>query len=114
VASYFVTLFGAQGLNKTYAQVMAVALGAYVTSSTLAGGTYARPYGFNVSASGSGADVVNVGSNGSALGLPNNQTQTVLALLRAADQAAANKTMKANLSAVNTIFSGINQTGDIR
>jgi choice-of-anchor A domain-containing protein/uncharacterized repeat protein (TIGR01451 family) len=113
VASYFVTLFGAQGLNKTYAQILAVALGAYVTSSNLAGGTYAGPDGFNVSATGSGADVVNVGSNGSALGLPNNQTQTVLALLRAADQAAGNKTLKANLSAVNTIFSGINQTGDI-
>jgi len=113
VARYYLTLFGSQGLNKTYAQVMAVALGAYATGSTLAGGTYARPYGFNVSASGSGADVANVGSNGSALGLPNNQTQTVLALLRATDQTAANKTLKANLSAVNTIFSGINQTGDI-
>jgi choice-of-anchor A domain-containing protein/uncharacterized repeat protein (TIGR01451 family) len=113
VASYYLTLFGSQGLNKTYAQVMAVALGAYATSSTLAGGTYARPYGFNVAASGSGAAVVNVGSNGAALGLPNNQTQTVLALLRAADQAAASQTLKANLGAVNTIFSGINQTGDI-
>jgi choice-of-anchor A domain-containing protein/uncharacterized repeat protein (TIGR01451 family) len=113
VASDFVTLFGAQGLNKTYAQVLAVALGAYATSSTLAGGTYAQAYGFNISAGGSGADVVNVGSNGSALGLPNNQTQTVLALLRGADRAAANKTMNANLSAVNAIFSGINQTGDI-
>ena len=107
-------LFGIQGLNKTYAQIMAVALGTYATSSTLAGGTYARPYGFNVSTGGSGADVVNVGSNGSALGLPNNQTQTVLALLRAADHAAGNKTLYANLSAVNTIFDGINQTGDIR
>jgi choice-of-anchor A domain-containing protein/uncharacterized repeat protein (TIGR01451 family) len=114
VASYYLTLFGAaQGLDKTYAQVMAVALGAYATSSTLAGGTYARPYGFNVSAGGSGADVWNVGSNGLALGLPNNQNQTVLALLRAADLAAGNKTLKANLSAVNAIFSGINQTGDI-
>jgi choice-of-anchor A domain-containing protein/uncharacterized repeat protein (TIGR01451 family) len=113
VASYFVTLFGAQGLDKSYAQVMAVALGAYATSNTLAGGTYGKAYRFNVSAGGSDADVVNVGANGSALGLPNNQTQTVLALLRATDQAAANKTLKANLSAVNTIFSGINQTGDI-
>jgi choice-of-anchor A domain-containing protein/uncharacterized repeat protein (TIGR01451 family) len=113
VASYFLTLFGSQGLSKTYAQIMAVALGTYVTSSTLAGGTYARPYGFNVSANGSGPDVVNVGSNGSALGLPNNQTQTVWALLRAADQAAGNKTLTANLGAINTIFSDINQTGDI-
>ncbi len=113
VASYYLTLFGAQGLDKTYAQVMATALGAYATSSTLAGGTYAWPYGFNVSAGGSGADVWNVGSNGTALGLPNNQLQTVLALLRATDLAAANKTLKANLSAVNAIFSGINQTGDI-
>jgi choice-of-anchor A domain-containing protein/uncharacterized repeat protein (TIGR01451 family) len=113
VARYYLTLFGSQGLNKTYAQVIAVALGAYATSSTLAGSTYARPYGFNVSAGGSGADVVNVGSNGLALGLPNNQTQTVLALLRAADKAAANKTLKANLGAANTIFSGINQTGDV-
>jgi choice-of-anchor A domain-containing protein/uncharacterized repeat protein (TIGR01451 family) len=113
VASYFLTLFGSQGLNKTYAQIMAVALGTYATSSTLAGGTYARPYGFNVSAAGSGADVVNVATNGSALGLPNNQIQTVQALLQAADQAAGNKTLNANLGAINTIFSGINQTGDI-
>jgi choice-of-anchor A domain-containing protein/uncharacterized repeat protein (TIGR01451 family) len=113
VARYFLTLFGSQGLNKTYAQIMAVALGTYATSSTLAGGTYARPYGFNVSADGSGPDVVNVGSNGSALGLPNNQTQTVPALLWAADQAAGNKTLNANLGAVNMIFSYINQTGDI-
>ncbi len=113
VARYYVTLFGSQGLNKTYAQVMAVALGAYATSTTLTGGTYARPYGFNVSAGGSGSDVVNVGSNGLALGLPNNQNQTVLALLQAADNAAANKTLDANLGAANTLFSGINQTGDI-
>ena len=58
-------------------------------------------------------DVVKVGSNGPALGLPKNQTQTVLALLRAVDQTAANKALKANLGAINTIFSSINQTGDI-
>jgi hypothetical protein len=113
VGSYILTLFGSQGLDKTYAQIMAVALGAYVTSSTLAGGTYARPYGFNVSAGGSGDDAVNVGTNGLALGLPNNKTQTVLALLQAADNAAANKTLEENLGAANTLFSGINQAGDI-
>jgi choice-of-anchor A domain-containing protein/uncharacterized repeat protein (TIGR01451 family) len=113
VASYYLALFGSPGLNKTYAQIMAVALAAYATSSTLAGGTYARSYGFNVSAGGSGADVVNVGSYGLALGLPNHQALTVLALLQAADTAAANNTLQANLSAVNTLFSGINQTGDL-
>jgi choice-of-anchor A domain-containing protein/uncharacterized repeat protein (TIGR01451 family) len=113
VAGFFQTLFGASGLNKTYAQVLAVALGAYATSTTLSGGTYAQPYGFNVSASGTSTDTVNVGANGAALGLPNNSTQSVLALLQAADQDAAKKTLTANLSAVNKVFSGINQAGDI-
>src|SRR5262249_16025252 len=48
VASYFLTLFGQQGLVKTYAQVLDVALVIYVTDPSLAGGNYAQGYGFNL------------------------------------------------------------------
>jgi hypothetical protein len=115
VASFYLnSLFDAHGLYKTYAQVMAVALASYATSSTLAGGTYAQPYGFNVSAGGTGTDIYNVGSDGSALGLPNNSNQSVLDILAAADALAASTTnFNSKLSNINDIFSGINQTGDI-
>ena len=114
VASFYLTVFSSQGLNKTYAQIMAVALATYATDTTLAGGNYAHGYGFNTSLPGTGMDTVNVGSNGAALGLPNNSTQTVFALLTAADGAAANKTLNGNLSPVNTIFNAINSTGDLK
>jgi hypothetical protein len=115
VASFYLnSLFDAQCLYKTYAQVMAVALGSYASSSTLAGGNYAQSYGFNVSTGGSGTDYYNVGSDGSALGLANNSNQTVLTILGAADSlAASTTTFNSKLSSINDLFNGINQTGDI-
>ena len=89
---------------------MAGALASYVTSSTLAG-TTAKSYGFNSSAGGTGAKGYNVGSDGSAIGLVNNTTYTVLQLLQQANADEANGTFNAN--AFNDIFNGINTTGDI-
>jgi len=109
VAALFLTFFGAGG-QKTNAQIMAGALASYVTSSTLAG-TTAKSYGFNSSAGGTGAKGYNVGSDGSAIGLVNNTTYTVLQLLQQANADEANGTFDAN--AFNDIFNGINTTGDI-
>jgi hypothetical protein len=115
VAGFYVKLFGAGGLNKTYAQIMAVALGAYATDATLAGGNYAQSFGFTMHAGGNGTDLYNVGSSGSALGLANNTSYAVLSLLAAADQVAAQGTgtLNSHLSGINTIFNGINTRGDI-
>jgi hypothetical protein len=109
VAALFLTYFGVSG-QKTSAQILAGALASYVTSSTLAG-TSAIGYGFNSSPGGSGAKSYNVGSDGTAIGLVNNQSYTMLQLLQQANTDEANGTFNAN--AFNDIFSGINQSGDI-
>lgn len=116
VASYYKTLFGQCG-QKLEAQIMATALAAYATNSALAGGNFAAKYGFKVSAAGTGAALFNVGSNGTALGLTNNSYQTVLDILRAADNRASNgclfKYSTSLRSQANTLFTAINETGDI-
>ena len=91
---------------------MAAALASYSTSSTLAGGTMAASYGFNVSSSGTGAKTYNVGSNGSAIGLINNKSYTVLQLLQAANANCPFNSTAFN--ALNVIFDGINSRGDIQ
>jgi hypothetical protein len=115
VASFFSTIFGANGLSKTYAQVMAVALATYSTNSTLAGGTYAAGYGFNVSSGGIGGETFNVGSDGMGLGLTNNTPYAIFTILTAADTLAGTGTaaFNADLSNINDLFSNINQKGDI-
>ncbi len=111
VAALFVTIFN----SKTDAQLMAVAIAAYVTSSTLAGGNYAAAYGFTVTPAGMGAKYFNVGSNGTAIGLSNNTYYTVMQLL-----AQANLRKQQGLyngaafnAAFNAVFSGCNQQGHI-
>jgi hypothetical protein len=111
VAARFLTYFGVSG-TKTYAQVMAGALAAYATSTTLAGGIYAGGYGFNTSSSGTGAKTYNVGSNGTAIGLSNNTAYTISQILQAANAKCPWNTTVFN--ALNTIFDGINQSGDIK
>jgi hypothetical protein len=113
VAAQFLTYFNVTG-QKTYAQVMAGALACYATSSTLAGGSVAGAYGFNVSASGTGAKTYNTGSSGTAVGLANNASYTVLQLLQAANQKCPFGTSGSVFNALNTIFNGINTTGDIQ
>jgi hypothetical protein len=116
IAAYFLTLFSQSG-QKTEAQVLAVALAAYATNSTLAGGTYAAGYGFTVNATGTGAATWNVGSNGAAFCVADNSTLTVLQLLQAVNNQAVNGVLyngnTAKRNQANTVFSAINQTGDI-
>jgi hypothetical protein len=114
VAAQFLTYFGVTGA-KTYAQIMGAALASYVTDSTLAGGTMAKKYGFNVSGTGTGDKVYNVGSDGSAIGLSNNTSYTVMQLLDAANANCSGGVINASaFNALNDIFDGINQTGDIK
>jgi hypothetical protein len=113
VAAQFLVYFGVSG-QKTYAQIMGAALASYATSSTLAGGTMAAGYGFNVSSAGTGAKTYNVGSNGSAIGLVNNMSYTVSQLLQAANANCSGGTIAAGaFNALNNIFDGINSSGDI-
>jgi large repetitive protein len=110
VANLFMTFFNASG-QKTSAQILAAALAVYVTDTDLAG-TVAAQYGFDVSASGTGAKTFNVGTNGSAIGLSNNTSYTVLQLLHQVNVKASFWTNSV-ANAFNSIFSAINQTGDI-
>jgi hypothetical protein len=109
VAALFMTFFEVSG-QKTNAQIMSAALATYVTNSTLAGAT-AISYGFNSSPVGTEGKSYNVGSNGSAIGLANNQSYTVIQLLLQANLDSANGTFNANT--FNTIFNDINTDGDI-
>ncbi|HWD90875.1 MAG TPA: hypothetical protein VG938_00870 [Verrucomicrobiae bacterium] len=115
VASLFLTDFGVKG-QKTYAQVLAGALACYFTSSNLGGSSAVSKFGFNITPGGTGAKVFNVGSLGTVLGLQNNTSYTVLQLLQAANANAncSNGTFSSAIfDALNTIFDGINSTGDI-
>jgi len=110
IAAYFLSLFNVTG-QKTYAQILAVALATYETDSDLSGNVAVK-YGFNVSTTGTGAKLFNVGSYGTAIGLSNNTSYTVLQLLEAANHVCPFDANEFN--ALNSIFDGINTTGDIK
>ena len=114
VAAYYQNLFGMSGLQKTYAQVLAVGLAVYATDSSLAGGTMASGYGFLVGAAGkgTGSKTFNVGSNGAAIGVTNNSTLSILTILIDQDKLDIGGVIP-DLSDTNSIFNGINQGGDI-
>ena len=116
VAAAFQGFFNLQGLGKTYAQIMSAALASYVTDSTLAGtNPLVVKYGFNVSVGGTGDKTYNVGLNGTAIGLANNGTYTVMQLLEAANANCSGGILNPNaVVALNNIFDGINQGGDIQ
>jgi protocatechuate 3,4-dioxygenase beta subunit len=80
VAAFYKNLF--KGPSKLETQVLATALAVYVTNSTLAGNV-AASYGFAVTQYGVGVATFNVGARGSAFGLPDHSTTTVLDLLLA-------------------------------
>ena len=61
---------------------MAVALATYFTDRTLAG-QVAAAYGFNVSDTGIGTKIVNVGTNGAAFNVSNGSDRTIMQLLLA-------------------------------
>jgi hypothetical protein len=95
VAAYFQVLFATRG-DKLEAQVLATALSVYVTNTTLAGGTYAAPYGFSVAANGgTGLATVNVGSDGAAVDQANGATLSIMDVLLAADRHAKHATTAA-------------------
>lgn len=110
VAALFMTDFGVSG-QKTYAQVLGGALAVYFTSSNLGANPTSAKFGFNKTPGGTGGKSFNVGTLGTVLGLQNNNSYTVMELLQAAN---ANCPFNSNVfNALNTIFSNINQTGDI-
>jgi hypothetical protein len=121
VAAFFLTKFEVKG-QKLDAQVLGVALATYVTNSSLAG-TVAAKYGFIVDAQGTAAATINVGSSGAAFGVANNSTLTVWQVLQGANQLSAGGTgasrfeiyngNQALRNQANTIFSLINERGDI-
>jgi hypothetical protein len=118
VAAYYLTLFN-QGGQKVQAQVLAAALGVYATTASLGGNTGVA-YGFNVSATGLGADSFNVGSDGAAFGVPNNTTLTVYGLLLAVNNQSSNGILyngspmqSALQKEAGDLFASLNQTGDI-
>jgi hypothetical protein len=115
VAAYFQTLF-ALGGKQAQAQVLAVALNVYATTSSL-GGNAGAAYGFSVSATGLGARSYSVGKDGAAFGVANNTTLTVYGLLRAVNNKAANGVLyggKATLQAqCADLFSTLNTAGTI-
>jgi len=109
VAALFIKFFNVTGA-KVDAQIMGGALAVYVSNSSLAGNV-AAGYGFNVSSTGTAAKTFAVGGYGTAIGLTNNQSYTVLKLLQQANLQKKNGTFNAN--AFNVIFDGINAAGDI-
>jgi hypothetical protein len=116
VAAFFQSLFNQSG-PKLDAQVLATALSVYVTNATLDPTLVAASYGFTVSGDGAGTAAVNVGSNGDAFGVANNSTMTVMDLLLATDAQAVNGLLyngnAAKRNHANTIYSAVNQAGDI-
>jgi hypothetical protein len=111
IANLFLTYFNMTG-QKTNAQILAGVFAVYVTDTDLAG-TVAAQYGFDTTSTGTGAKTYNVGTNGSAVGLVNRQSYTVMALLQQVN-AKVNYWTNSVANAFNSIFSGINETGDIR
>ena len=125
VSSFFNTLFAMSG-QKTYAQILAGAFASYATNSYLAGGSYGASYGFTVVSSGavslsmpgSGAlgKTYNVGTNGKPLGLSNNTSYTLAQIFTQINTLFTvypYYLTSSELNALNSIFSGINQAGDI-
>ncbi len=70
------------GPAKVDAQFMAVALATYFTNQTLAG-VVATSYGFNVTGTGIGTKIVNVGTSGAAFNVTNGSDLTIMQLLLA-------------------------------
>jgi hypothetical protein len=109
VAALFVTLFSQK--ENSEAQVMAVAIAAYVTSSTLAGGNYAATYGFTVTPAGMGVKYFNIGNWGTEIGLADNTYYTVMQILQQANLRRQQGLWDA--TAFKTICSNINQQGHV-
>jgi hypothetical protein len=88
VAALFQSLYLLANDNADV-QVLATALNVYATTSSL-GGNQGVKYGFQVSASGLGAQLFGVENWGAAFGVANNTKRNVFELLRAVDQQVQN------------------------
>jgi hypothetical protein len=115
VAAFYLSQFALSG-SKVQAQVLAVALNVYATTTPL-GGNAGAAYGFTVSASGLGARSYNVASDGAAFGVTNNTMCNVYQLLLAVNQNAVNGVPyngKVTLQKqCADLFSALNQAGRI-
>jgi hypothetical protein len=121
VAAQFQTLFKTKGM-KVEAQILATALAMYVTDGRLAG-TAAVKYGFRVTDPGVAYDTLNIGGCGSACGVANHSTVTVIQVLKYVDSQAKNGKLYAEqtcepvrqilLVLTNIVFTAINERGDI-
>ena len=120
------------GPAKVDAQFMAVALATYFTSSNLAG-NIASDYGFNVTDTGIGTKLVNVGDNGTAFSVGNGTDLTIMQLLLATDDLTDQPDSLSGCARIydlngdgeideyeaalralaNDVFSSINEQGDI-
>jgi hypothetical protein len=109
-------LFAAKG-QKLEAQVFSVALATYVTDSDLAG-TYASRYGFEVTSAGTGSATFNIGASGTAFGVANDTVMTVLEILRATNARSTGGVLYNGVQSLknlaNSVYDGINRTGDIQ
>ncbi|MCA9028644.1 MAG: hypothetical protein KDA86_25785 [Planctomycetaceae bacterium] len=125
------------GTSKVDAQFMATALATFFTSSDLSGGNVAAGYGFNVTETGIGTKVLNVGTNGAAFGVVDNTNMTIMSLLLATNSLTDNDGVLNNdndgyshvydvdgdgdldeyelslRAMANTIYSTLNEQGDI-
>ncbi len=120
VAALFRTLFAVHG-QKVEAQVLATALAVFTTSTALNTGGAAQALatrlGFALSDAGTGAALWNVGGNGTAFGAAPGTSPTVLDLLQRTSARVAHGKLfggsTALINQANTVFSAINQAGDI-
>src|SRR5262249_24958528 len=115
VAAYFEVLFNLGG-TQVQAQVLAVALNVYATTSSL-GGPAGGAYGFTVSATGLGARSYSVGKDGAAFGVANNATLDVYQLLLAVNTTAVNGTLYGGKATPQAqcadLFNALDQAGTI-
>jgi hypothetical protein len=88
VAALFLTFY-AEARPKPDAQVLALALDIYTTTSSL-GGTAGAAIGFQITSTGLGASFVSLGTNGAAFDAPNNVAVTAYYLLTEANKHAVN------------------------
>ncbi len=125
-----------KGTSKVDAQFMSLALATFFTSSNLSGGSVAADYGFNVTETGIGTNVVNVGSSGAAFGVADNTDMTIMAMLLATNNLTGaddddddsedyshvydtngdgvlDDAEKALRALANALYTSINEAGDI-
>jgi hypothetical protein len=111
VAAFYQSLFALPGSNLQ-ADMLATALNVYATTQSL-GGTAAETYGFQVTATGLGADSFNVGTDGAAFGVANNTILNVYELLEAVSQQAFNNVGTTLQKEANDLFDALNKAGAI-